>query len=482
VLLHPTSLPGAWGIGDLGPAAFRFADMLGESGLKIWQVLPLGPTGYGDSPYQLFSAFAGNPLLIHLEGHPPGAYDLRRVEFERVIGDKQAALRQAYARFTGGPDFDAFLHHQASWLDDYALFMAAKRHFGEQHVWTAWPAAIAQRDPAALRSLAADLKEEIAFHQFTQFLFFEQWNALRTYCHERGIRLMGDVPIYVAHDSADVWSAPEQFELNANGHPQTVAGVPPDYFSATGQLWGNPTYRWGHHRDTGFAWWIRRLRAAFAQVDTVRLDHFRGFEAYWAVRAGEPTAVNGEWKDAPGEEMFGAVRRELGPLPIVAENLGVITPGVEALRERFGFPGMSILQFAFGDDAQAGDFKPHAYPRNRVAYSGTHDNDTTVGWWTSQPGDDSTRSASAIERERAHCRAYLDTDGAEIQWDFIRALMASVADVVLFPLQDILGLGSEARMNTPSKPSGNWRWRFADGDFREEHVQRLREMVHLYER
>ena len=474
ILLHPTSLPGRYGIGDLGPEAYRFVDWLAEAGQRIWQVLPLGPVGYGESPYQLFSAFAGNPMLIGLDllvergwlqaadlAEAP-AFREDRVDFERVMPWKMGLLRRAFQNFRGGEEFAAFRRAQEAWLAPFVRFMALKEANGGV-AWTEW------------RSPAEPGHQTVDFYEFLQFEFFRQWRELKAYAGARGVRMMGDVPIYVACDSADVWARPELFRF------EVVAGVPPDYFSATGQLWGNPIYRWDRLEADGYAWWIERMRAAFAMFDLVRMDHFRGFQAYWQVPAGETTAVRGEWVKGPGPVLFRALEAALGQLPLVAENLGVITPEVEAIREDFGFPGMAILQFAFGKDAQAHDFKPHNYPRHLVAYTGTHDNDTAVGWWHSGGGD-STRTAEDVGTEKAHARTYLDTDGAEMNWTLIRALMASVADTVLFPAQDILGLGSEARMNTPGIASGNWRWRMVGGGLTPELAGRLAQMVDVYER
>jgi 4-alpha-glucanotransferase len=459
VLLHPTSLPGRYGIGDLGDAAYRFADWLAAEGQRIWQVLPLGPVGYGESPYQLFSAFAGNPLLIGLDRMDVGEvpqFAADRVEFERVVPWKMAVLRRAFRKGAAGQRAAA----GPPWLDEFARFMALKAANGGV-AWTDWNPKV-EADP-----------EEIEFQKFLQLEFRRQWCALKAYCAERGIRMMGDIPIYVATDSADVWAQPELFRFDA------VAGVPPDYFSATGQLWGNPIYRWDRIAEDGYAWWIERMGAALDMFDLVRMDHFRGFEAYWEVPAGEATAVNGRWVKGPGAALFRALEKALGRLPIVAENLGVITPEVEAIREEFGFPGMAVLQFAFGKDPQAPSFQPHNYPCNLAAYTGTHDNDTVMGWWRSVGGD-STRSAEDIAAEKAKARAYLATDGSRMNWAMIRALMASVADTVVFPMQDILGLGSEARMNTPSVASGNWRWRMTPAHVRE--LPHLCEMVELYGR
>ncbi|MBI3471562.1 MAG: 4-alpha-glucanotransferase [Candidatus Solibacter usitatus] len=500
ILLHPTSLPGRFGIGDLGPEAYRFVEFLQEAGQRLWQVLPLGPTGYGDSPYQCFSAFAGNPLLIGMERLvdqgllPAGslrntpAFPEESTGYGQVIAWKMPLLECAGRAFLAQASgetrarFEAFGESQAGWLDDFALFMALKRAHGEEAVWTHWDPDIRSRQPAALDEWRRRLSAEIDRQRFYQFEFFVQWWALKQVCASSGIRVMGDVPIYVAHDSADVWAHPQYFDLDESGNPASGAGVPPDYFSATGQLWGNPLYRWDVLAASGYEWWIERLGAALSLVDLLRLDHFRGFAAYWAVPAGETTAVNGRWLRGPGAAFLQAAVDALGELPLVAENLGVITPEVEALRLQFGFPGMSILQFAFGKDPQAPDFRPHNYPRQRVAYTGTHDCDTTAGWWSSAGKGESTRTAEDIRRELDFARRYLNTDGREIHWDSIRALMASVADTVIVPLQDVLGLGSEARMNLPATPSGNWRWRYKPGALTPELTRRLRELTEVYER
>jgi len=490
ILLHPTSLSGRYGIGDLGLEARRFVDFLASAGQTVWQVLPLGPTGYGESPYQCFSAWAGNPLLISVEnlvekgwldasalaGAPDFPED--RVDFERLIPWKTALLQCAAPKPAGFDDFCAAKH---AWLDDFALFVALKaQHQGAG--WIHWERGARDRDPPSLARWREQLAEPIAAQKFIQFAFYEQWRELRGYAGARGVRIMGDLPIYVAHDSADVWANRRYFHLDAQGNPTVVSGVPPDYFSATGQLWGNPIYRWDALAADGYRWWLDRFRAAFAVVDMIRLDHFRGFEAFWEVPATESTAVNGKWVKGPGAALFRAAKAELGDLPFVAENLGVITAEVEAIREEFGFPGMAVLQFAFGNDAQAPTFRPHNFPREVAAYTGTHDNDTTVGWWRSKGSGDSTRSDEDIRRERDFAMRYLNTDGSEIHWTFIRALEASVADTVLIPMQDVLGLGTEARMNQPATLGGNWRWRYGPGSLRVDLAQRLREMTELYER
>jgi 4-alpha-glucanotransferase len=500
VLLHPTSLPGRFGIGDLGAGALEFVEALAAAGQRVWQVLPLGPTGYGDSPYQCFSAFAGNPLLIGLddlvrdglltisEATGPDGFAPGDVDFARVIAHRQTLWPLVLERFdtTAPADirarFERFCAANAPWLEDFALFMAVKAaHDGEE--WTAWEPSVAHRDPSAVALWTARSAREIRMHKLTQFFFMEQWQRVHAACRARSVAILGDLPIFVAHDSADVWVGRELFRLDADGRPTVVAGVPPDYFSATGQLWGNPHYCWEKLEQTGYEWWIARVRALLTIVDRVRIDHFRGFEAAWEIPADAQTAVQGQWVKGPGARLFEALRSalEMEQLPFVAENLGVITSEVEALRERFGLPGMAILQFAFGTDPQAPDFRPHNYPRNRVVYTGTHDNDTTVGWWTGEVGH-STRSASDIEREREHVRRYLGVDGREIQWDFIRAVLASVADTAIVPAQDLLGLGSEARTNRPGTMGGNWRWRLHPGQLSPAVFRRLGELSQSYDR
>ena len=480
ILLHPTSLPGPHGIGDFGPEAHQFLDLLAAAGMKIWQVLPLGPTGYGDSPYQCFSAFAGNPLLVSVPGQA-GRFPADTVDYPRVIPHKRALLLEATAAFVPDDRYHAFVAEQGWWLEDYALFMALKDAHGGV-LWTDWEPGAALRDPAALDGWRGKLAGEIEHYRRAQALFFTQFGALRAAARKRGIGLMGDIPIYVAHDSADVWANSSLFQLDDRGRVLVQAGVPPDYFSSTGQLWGNPIYDWDAMAAEGYQWWIRRMRHAFASFDLVRIDHFRGFEAYWEVPAADTTAERGRWMPGPGAALFDAITAALGPLPIVAENLGLITPAVEALRERFGYPGMSILQFAFGTDGQANTFQPHTFPHDRVVYTGTHDNDTTVGWWESVGAGDSTRSAEDVAKEKDHALRYLNTDGREMHWTLIRAALASVADTALIPLQDVLGLGSAARMNLPGRQSGNWGFRFSFDQLTPAIVQRLRDLVDLYQR
>jgi len=499
VLMHPTSLPGRFGIGELGPEAFAFVDFLKSADQKLWQVLPLNPTGYGDSPFQCFSASAGNPLLISLEKLQESgmlaAEDLRdlprgsedKVDFGSVIRWKMPLLKKAAEHFLKSAatqersDFEKFRRDNAAWLDDFALFMAHK-DLDSKLIWNQWPARMASRNPDAMRECRQRLDREIQANKYWQFEFFRQWHALREYAHANGIRIMGDIPIYVALDSADVWANPEYFLLDPKGQPLKVAGVPPDYFSATGQLWGNPIYNWARHRETGYRWWVNRFRSALRLYDAMRIDHFRGFEAYWEIPANETTAMNGRWVKGPGAELFSVLQRELGDLPIVAENLGVITPEVEAIRAQFSLPGMAILQFAFGKDPQGPSFRPHNYARDLVAYTGTHDNDTVVGWWNSQGAGDSTRTPEDVRKEHAYARAYLGFTDEPIHWVMIRGVISSIANTAVIPMQDLLGLGSEARMNLPGTPSGNWRWRCRKGALTAELAARLHEFVMLYDR
>jgi 4-alpha-glucanotransferase len=497
ILLHPTSLPGRYGIGDLGDGAYRFVDFLAASSQSLWQLLPLGPTGFGDSPYQCLSSFAGNPLLISPqrlleEGFvekddlkPTPRFPADQVDYGRVIEFKDALLEKAFQNFnrttdTGlRADFLAFIHQSDGWLDDYALFRALKDEHGGAS-WNNWEPGLARRERGPMAAARERLRDKTGAQKFYQYLFFRQWAALRAYCHDHSIKIVGDVPIFVAYDSADVWSRPNFFKLNEAGDPLVVAGVPPDYFSKTGQLWGNPIYDWDRMRADGFRWWIERLRATLGVVDIVRVDHFRGFAACWEIPAGDKTAERGRWVEVPGREIFTALRGDFGELPIIAEDLGVITPDVEALRDDFGFPGMRILQFAFRNSTNTD--LPHNYHHNTVVYTGTHDNDTAVGWFNSRAGAGSTRDAAQIERERRYCLEYLRSAGEEINWDFIRAAMASVADTAVIPLQDVLGLGSEARMNLPASTEGNWRWRFRQDALTADLRKRLKHVTELYVR
>ncbi|MDX2240607.1 MAG: 4-alpha-glucanotransferase [Leptolyngbyaceae cyanobacterium bins.302] len=494
VLLHPTCLPGPHGIGDLGKSAYQFIDFLEHSGQQVWQILPLGPTGYEHSPYIMnFSTFAGNPLLISLETLVSDgwmdAYDLvtltehnpDKVEFDQVIPHKMKFLRLAFERFQHfskndwNTRFEQFRQTQSWWLDDFALFMALLDANGGK-TWTQWESAIARREPAALAAQTEALHEQIQFHQFLQFIFFEQWTQLRAYANRKHIKIVGDISIYVCHNSSDVWAAPDLFKLDPQTlEPAYIAGVPPDYFSATGQLWGNPVYDWDKMQQTGFDWWIKRFQATLQYVDIVRVDHFRGFEAYWQVPAGEATAINGEWIKAPGEQFFETLRDRLGELPVLAEDLGIITPEVEALRDRFQFPGMKILMFGFSEGAE-NTHLPHNYVPNCVVYPGTHDNDTAIGWW-----------ATATPSEKEMLARYLDAANPdelrEINWVLIRLALASVAKLAILPLQDILSLGHEARMNDPSTNAGNWRWRYRSSELlTSELAQRLLQTTQLYGR
>lgn len=478
ILLHPTSLPGPYGIGGMGENAFRFVDFLAHTGQHLWQILPLGPTSYGDSPYQSPSTSAGNPLWIGLDlllrdhllskkeldsfPHFPDSH----VDFGPLIQARTQIMAQVAAAFqkrAPAPlqrQFHAFCRKNAPWLDDYALFTAIKdAHNGLP--WTQWPPPLAHRQKSALLDAASRYASRIFSVQLEQFLFEQQWLELRAYAAKQQVRFIGDIPIFVAHDSADVWANPGLFFLNNDGTPSVVAGVPPDYFSATGQLWGNPLYRWDAHRFQGYEWWAARLRRTFQLVDIVRIDHFRGFEAYWEIPGGQTTAIHGRWVKGPNAELFDVLKQKLGPLPIIAEDLGIITPPVDALRNHCGFPGMRILQFAFGNDDRAAEFRPESYPVNCVAYTGTHDNDTTIGWFHAKPGAGSTRTADEIAAEHRTILDYLHTDGSEINWDLISLGARSNAATFILPMQDLLGLGSEARMNTPGKPDGNWQWRFS---------------------
>lgn len=498
ILLHPTSLPSRFGIGDLGDEAYRFVDFLVGGGQSIWQMLPLGPTGFGDSPYQCFSAFAGNALLISperlveeellssrdLDSSP--AFLATPIEFGRVIEFKNSLLRKTFENFNQTTDtgfrgsFEIFCQKEASWLNDYALFRAIKNARGGVP-WNNWEPELARRDAKALALANERLRDAVEEQKFLQYLFFKQWSALKTFCHNHHIQIIGDVPIFVSYDSSDVWTNPHLFKLNEDLSPAVIAGVPPDYFSETGQLWGNPIYDWERMRADGFKWWIDRVRATLETVDVIRLDHFRGFAACWEVPGDHKTAEKGRWVQAPGRELLTAVKTALGDLPIIAEDLGVITPDVESLRDDFGLPGMRILQFAFGGDSRSIDL-PHNYIRTCVAYTGTHDNDTTVGWFNSKTGTASTRTAEQIDRERDFCKKYLDTDGREIHWDFVRAVLASVANTAVIPLQDVLGLGTEARMNLPASTSGNWAWRFRKNALTQKLSGRLRGVTELYAR
>jgi 4-alpha-glucanotransferase len=487
ILLHPTSLPGRHGIGDLGDQAYRFVDWLVAGDQKLWQTLALGPTGYGDSPYAAFSSFAGNPLLVNPDRlveagdllpedvENPPEFPQDHVDFGRVISYKQDLFHRAAGRFfehasdERQAQFEQFSHENRRWLEDYALFMAVKAAH-EQVAWTEWEEEIALRRPEAVAQWREKLPDEIRYHKYIQFQFIQQWHTLRRYANERGVEIIGDIPIFVAHDSADVWANRELFALDETGQPTVVAGVPPDYFSATGQRWGNPLYRWDLMEERGYDWWIDRVGHTLSLVDILRIDHFRGFEAYWEIPASEPTAVKGEWVKGPGEKLFKALKDALGKLPIIAEDLGVVTPEVVALREQFGFPGMKVLQFAFDSDA-SNPYLPFNYEWDNVVYTGTHDNDTTRGWYNSRS-----------EEMKHKIRLYLGSDAQDITWDLIRLALSSVANMAVIPMQDVLDLGTEARMNKPGEPGGNWQWRYTAGALSDDLAQRLRALTQLYGR
>lgn len=489
ILLHPTSLPSPYGIGDLGKGAYEFVDFLEGAGQSLWQVLPLGPTGFGDSPYQSYSVFAGQTLLIspeklveqgllepwETEEHP--AFDPKTVDYGKVLEWKTIIFKKAFENFKNTADqsllkeYEAFEKEQAFWLEDYALYMALRHHFEEQG-WTAWPKELQNPTEKLRKEWEEKLEKEIAYEKFTQFEFYKQWGELRDYANEKEISIIGDMPIFVSIDSSDVWANKALFSLDSKGYPTEVAGVPPDYFSATGQLWGNPLYDWAAHKKQGYEWWIRRIKTQLTMVDYLRIDHFRGFESYWAVPADEETAINGKWKKGPGMDLFNAVKEALGgELPIFAEDLGLITPEVESLRDECGFPGMKILQFAFETEDDS-SFYPHNFTTtNCICYTGTHDNDTTFGWYE-----------KAEERARDRVRRYLNCDGGNVSWDFIRLAMSSVAKYAIYPIQDVLRLGSDARMNVPGVLGANWAWRYEKHEIEGWHAAELRKMTKLFHR
>ena len=462
ILLHPTSFPSRYGIGDFGDSAYHFIDFLVSSKQSLWQMLPLGPTGYADSPYQCFSAFAGNALLISPDklveaGYLPETavsttpnFPTHAVDFGPVIDYKMDLLKQSHRHFLTNANADQkdafaqFCQDQAKWLEDYALFMALKQHHMHKDggVWNTWPRDIALREPKAIKKWSEKLADDVALHKFLQFVFFDQWLTLKKHANDKGIKIIGDIPIFVAFDSADVWANPDLFYLDDNGKPTVIAGVPPDYFSATGQRWGNPLYRWDVMEKNNYSWWADRLRMCFVQSDIVRIDHFRGFDAYWEIPASEPTAMVGRWVEGPRAKFFNAMEAQLGKLPLIAEDLGVITPEVVALREQFDYPGMKVLQFAFGGERNS-NFLPHSFSQNSVVYTGTHDNETTVGWYH-----------AANEWERDHVRRYMGIDAHDIAWNMIRLAFSSVADMAVVPMQDLMGLGQRS---THELPWQSWR-------------------------
>jgi 4-alpha-glucanotransferase len=490
ILLHITSLPSAYGIGDLGPEAYRWADFLAETKQGIWQILPLNPTelAHGNSPYQSISAFAGNPLLISPElmvrdgfiaqsdvenvpNYPKG-----RVDYPVVIASKERIFRVAYERFQQEGkrhEYERFCTENSTWLDDFALFMALTGHFSEK-AWTEWPQEIRDRHPEALESLKDELRDEVEKAKFLQYVFFEQWRALKDYCNHHGIQIFGDIPIYVIHNSVDVWTNPELFDLDDERKPSVVAGVPPDYFSETGQLWGNPIYRWDVLRERGYGWWIQRVGHNLTLFDLIRIDHFRGLIGYWEVPAGEANAVNGQWVEAPAENFFNALLRRFPQLPIIAEDLGVITPDVREIMHRFELPGMKVLLFAFGQDLPTNPYIPHNLPRKCVLYTGTHDNNTTRGWFE--------REATPEIKERLFRYLGKEVSAVRVHWELIRLAMMSVANMVIFPMQDILGLGEEARMNRPATTEGNWQWQLLPEQLTPSIADKLRGMTELYGR
>lgn len=512
ILLNPTSFPSCYGIGDLGKQAYDFIDFLKKSGMKYWQVLPLNPTGFKDSPYQSFSAFAGNfyiispdvliqRKLLNCDNHME--FSDEKVEYGKVIPYKMALFEKAYKNFKKtahtNNGYMKFCRNNSFWLDDYALFASIKDYYIQKRknelyekqnffckitanidektkqdyyyggVWTSWDKELLNRNPAALKEVSELLKDRIEFYKFLQFEFFLQWRKLKKYANFNNIKIIGDMPIFVAWDSADVWSNQNLFKLDSKGFPTEVAGVPPDYFSKTGQLWGNPVYRWEEHKKTRYLWWLERIKHTLLLTDKIRIDHFRGFESNYCIPFGSADATEGEWKKGPGSELFSIIEKEIG-LPFIAEDLGLITKEVENLRNEFQLPGMRVLQFAF-DESDNNSYLPHNYDKNTVVYTGTHDNDTSVGWYE-----------NASEFEKDYLRRYMNTPAENPSWDLIRLAMSSAADTAIFPLQDVLSLGNEARMNTPGKEGGNWQWRYKEGDLTKEHINKLRYLCKIFKR
>lgn len=500
LLMHVSALPSGYGIGDFGPECIRWLDLLQSAGQTLWQVLPLGPTGFGDSPYQSSSTYALNRILLSPEQlHADGLISERdleaaridpssEVDYQLVYQKKKPVIQAAVDHFLGLPEdaparrrYAEFVEKESWWLQDYALYSVIKGQQGER-AWTDWPEALRDRRPEALAGIEADFGRDLESVYCVQFLLCEQWRRVLNEAHKRGIRIVGDIPIFVAHDSADVWANRELFLLEPDGSTTVQAGVPPDYFSETGQLWGNPIYNWDYCVETGFDWWLKRIGKMLELADIIRVDHFRGFVGCWAVPGKDTTAMNGEWWDVPGRKFFEALHRRLAgqTLPIIAEDLGVITPDVTALRDDFGLPGIRILQFAFGTDPMKHTFEPGAYINNCVAYSGTHDNDTVMGWFNSTANKGSTRDEATIRQERENARNYFETDGSEIHLDFIRALFSSEAGAVILPTQDLLGLGSEARFNIPGTAAGNWKWRLPDYSTLVPAIERLTQLSDDY--
>lgn len=481
ILLPVSSLPSPYGIGTLGRSAYKFVDFLKEAGQSYWQVLPIGPTSYGDSPYQSFSTFAGNPYFIDLdmlceEGlltkEECEAYEWgdnpEQVDYKAVWDARFLLLKKAFARGKDAPEIGEFRKEQAFWIEEYALYMAVKSTMGNRS-WTEWDEDIRLRRPAAMRKYREELTEEIDFYCFLQYHFYDQWTKLRSYANQNGIKLIGDIPIYVALDSADTWADTEVFLLDEDCRPIDVAGCPPDAFSADGQLWGNPLYRWDDLKKNDYAWWVKRLRHNVKLFDVTRIDHFRGFSGYYAIPYGDKTARNGEWRKGPGIDFFRTVKKQLGKMNLIAEDLGYLTPDVKKMLKASGYPGMKVLQFAF-DSREESDYLPHNYEKNCVVYTGTHDNDTTAGWFTSAGRKD-------VQFAKKYLNIRRNQDGA---WAFIRAAFASVANLAVVPMQDFLNLGSEARINTPSTLGGNWMWRMKHGAANEELAKKIRELTELY--
>ena len=487
VLLPVSSLPSAYGIGCFSKEAYEFVDKLQEAGQSCWQILPLGPTSYGDSPYQSFSTFAGNPYFIDPEDLVKRGWITKKqcdsfdfgdnreyVDYAKVYNSRFKLLRTAWKNSNISKDagFRKFVKENSRWLDDYALYMAVKASF-DNVCWVEWDEDIKTRKPQALKTYQKKYADEIEFYQFQQYMFRIQWEKLKTYANSKGISIIGDIPIYVAFDSSDAWANPELFQFDEDCNPTAVAGCPPDAFSATGQLWGNPLYNWEYHKKTGYQWWLKRLTACYQMYDVVRIDHFRAFDAYYSIPADAKTAEIGEWKPGPGYELFAAMKKELGEREVIAEDLGFLTPSVLKLVKRTGYPGMKVLQFAF-DSREDSDYLPHNYPQNCVVYTGTHDNDTVLGWYR------------ALKRaDKRFCDRYLNLSRSrkkEVHWEFIRAAYSSVANLAVIPMQDFLGLGAEARINTPSTLGDNWKWRMLSGAFTEEIAERMKEMAKLYGR
>ena len=525
ILLNPTSFPSKYGIGDLGKCAYEFIDFIEKAGQTIWQILPLGPTSFGDSPYQSFSTFAGNTNIIspdilikkgfldeNIINDIPEILNLDStiIDYGSVVNYKYNLFKKAFSNFKNiikkeynlKLKFEKFCDNNSYWLDDYCLFISLKNYFIEKRkyefdskefkqfckktknklsenvqkdyyygaVWSSWPSDILKRTSSAIKKWEKELSDEILYYKFLQFEFFEQWFELKNYANKKGISIIGDIPIFVAYDSADTWSNPQNYYIDSDGFPTVVAGVPPDYFSETGQLWGNPLYNWEEHKKNNYKWWISRISSVLSNVDIVRIDHFRGFESYWEIPFGEETAIKGKWVKGPREELFNTIRKKLGDLPIIAEDLGIITKEVSELRNELNFPGMKVLQFAF-DDSDDNDYLPYNYDKNCVVYTGTHDNDTTLGWYN---------NASEIEKDKV--RRYMNISGEDISWDLIRLAMSSTAVFSIFPLQDVLRLDSNSRMNTPSVADKNWRWRYTEDMLKEEYSNGLLYLTKLFHR